>query len=246
MIILGIIGISILILLIWDISILHRIYKLGKKGEAFIPDERYFELKYNINLLKGLATILIFVVGFLGYGSYNDLSKKVGSDINEIVDAQKDSISNLNKEIESFRSSIVAFKKSIDGVVSQKDNVTKELASYQREFSKTKKKLESLDKAISQNTKLYIVESLEFPFNIEDRNTKDCKFYFKEMKTITGIKLPEFEELPSVKVEGSRINLTVTNLTRDYIELSHSNFWGDGKDNYPDHYNFNLWIASTD
>lgn len=244
MIILGIIGISILILLIWDINILHRIYKLGKKGEAFVPDERYFELKYNINLLKGLATLLIFVVGFLGYGSYKDLSKKVGSDINEIVTAQKDSISNLNKEIESFKSTIADFKESIDGVVFQKENVTKELASYQREFSKAKEKLESLDKAISQNTKLYIVENLECKFKGEwpDNN---FTFYFKNMTTVSDLKLPDFESPPYINIQPKGIELEIIELNKEKIVLACSTLieLDRSKEPFP---SVNLWIASTD
>ena len=62
---------------IWNFKTLNDIKKLGKENRTLSPDAKYFELKYNIQFLVGLSTILIAILGVLGYRSLDDVKCKI-------------------------------------------------------------------------------------------------------------------------------------------------------------------------
>ena len=89
--------------MLWEIYSNERFRKLLKKGESILSDDKYFELKYELKLMKYAFMIIVAVAGFLGYASFTDIKLDIS---NEIVDKtssyyqQFDTLINLSlKEI---------------------------------------------------------------------------------------------------------------------------------------------------
>src|SRR5690606_37617796 len=108
----------IIILLIGDFFFLRKIYNFSKKRKQIATDEKYFELKYNINLLRAISAILIFTIGFFGYSSYKDLKNKLNSDLEESTVKQNDKILKIGQNIEFL-------KKDIDSLESLKEELSR-------------------------------------------------------------------------------------------------------------------------
>lgn len=81
-----------MVLIISDVYFLYKIFKTARLKKKSLPDERYFELKYNINLLKAVSAILIFLLGFLGFTTYRDITTIVESDFEERFNKQQERI----------------------------------------------------------------------------------------------------------------------------------------------------------
>jgi len=93
--------IVIFVLIASDVYFLWKIFKsIGKKKKS-LPDEHYFELKYNINLLKAVSAILIFLLGFLGFTTYQDITSIAESNFEEKFSVQDKKIKTLDSIVKN-------------------------------------------------------------------------------------------------------------------------------------------------
>lgn len=101
--------IIIFVLIVSDVFFLWKIYRNVGRKKNRLPDEKYFELKYNINLLKAASAILIFLTGFLGFTAYGDIINKVEEDFSGKFSKQNtriDSLSQILSRYEDFIESL--------------------------------------------------------------------------------------------------------------------------------------------
>ena len=70
------------------------------------------------------------------------------------------------------------------------------------------------------------------------------RFYFKDLYTIIGDKVPEFDKAPvSFVIPQSPSNILVVSTTKDYIEVILATTIGTGDKVEPENYAFGLLIA---
>lgn len=216
--------IIILVLIASDVYFLWRILrKVGKKKKG-LPDERYFELKYNINLLKAVSAILIFLLGFLGFTTYQDITSIVESDFEEKFENQDKRIKALDSIVKNYES-LVKSLKSVEG------KSIENLNDIKREFGLINKKVSQTQEALKTTPQIFIVKNVVIS---EDEQ----KIYFSKLRTIDNEKLPNFKEPPIVNMQCLGADVLVSEVTTEYIEFTN---WVTGK-NY-DKANCDLWIV---
>ncbi|QXP72618.1 hypothetical protein H0I31_02645 [Tenacibaculum sp. AHE15PA] len=226
--------IIILILLIGDLFYLKKILKLLKKKNKTNIDERYFELKYHLNLLKSISAILLFIFGFIGYSGFNDFKKEMSENFNSSLKTQREKITKMDKTLENY-------KKSIDSIVEFKNQLNNLIELNDTDLKRINNKVSSINKSFKYNPKIYIVNQLSYP-----EGSGEIKFEFSKMKTIHGETLPKFKKPPFITVQGYRAGIDILEITTTYILLNMGvtyEYPGISKKKY---FEFDLWIGSQE
>lgn len=217
---------------------LWKIFKNLNKKKKNLPDERYFELKYNINLLKAVSAILIFLIGFLGFNTYNNISENLNQDFTEKVKSQ-------NEKIDSLIDLVSGYEESIKSLKVKEGESVKNLSEINQQFRIINEKLRNNQEALKYTTKVYVINNLKFPTEIFYTTTKEgfLTIYFKDLKTINNENLPVFKSKPMVVLQGKSIQLDATEITKEYIKIGSSMTYGGYVEENPEFYYFDMWIA---
>jgi hypothetical protein len=217
--------------MISDVFFLRKIYKGINRKKKYIPDEKYFELKYNINLLKAVSAILIFLIGFLGFNSYNNISDNLTLDFIERFKKQ-------NKRIDSLTTKLSDYKGFVDSLKVEENETVENLDEINRKFKSINNKLQKNQESLKYTTKVFVVKGLKYVCN-ENIN----RLYFRDLKTFQNEKLPKFTTSPLVVLQGKRTHMEIWNITKDYIEvLSNMGVWDEDNPD-PKFLYFDMWIA---
>lgn len=222
-----------------DVFFLWKIFKSIGSRKKSIPDERYFELKYNINLLKAVSATLIFLLGFLGFTTYQDITKIVESDFEEKFTVQQIRIDKLDSIVKEYEETVKLLK-------SEEGKSIENLNDVKREFNKINTKVAQAQNALKYTPQFYVVRDLVYDEDIDNKTEtkkyEGIRYYFGKMKTIYGEKIPIFKTPPLLNVQGNRSDFLITNVTKDYFDLIITYSSGIGGENdrkYP----FNIWIV---
>ncbi len=132
------------VLLIGDLVFLKRLIKMSKNNSKVSENEKYFELKYHINLLKSTSAILLFVIGYFGYSSYKDLKTNIKTDFEKNIQHQKD-------EIESVSLKIKEINTSIDSLKELKNSLELVVNDYQNRLTNISQKILSINNSTKYN-----------------------------------------------------------------------------------------------
>jgi hypothetical protein len=202
-----------------------------------LPDERYFELKYNINLLKAVSAILIFLLGFLGFTTYNDITDIVEGDFEEKFNIQEEKIKALDSIVKNYEN-IVESLKSAEG------ESIENLNDVKREFGIINRKVSQTQESLKYTTKVFVIRDLKFPIAKFAANSRGEAFRvdFEKLVTIHGERLPKFKSKPLVMLQGKSIQLDLAEATKEYIRIGSSMTYDYGSED-PKYYYFDLWIA---
>ncbi|GBF18229.1 hypothetical protein C21_00386 [Arenibacter sp. NBRC 103722] len=227
------------ILLGWDIYLLRKIYKSGLNGISMLADEKYFELKYNINLLKSISAILIFVVGFLGYSSYNNFKDEFSNDLNKVTENQR-------KQLDSITENIRVISESLDELESLKNNLQQNISDYDSRMSLLNGKVSSINNTLKYNPRIFVTTGIRYPLSTIHKMANGVKVYFKDLKTSFNEDLPKFKKAPLVNVEGYRLDLHILEITEEYFRVGAWSYDNSEIDDKRGYFTFDIWLASFD
>jgi hypothetical protein len=229
--------IVILVLIVSDVYFLRKILKNLDKKKRDLPDERYFELKYNINLLKAVSAILIFLIGFLGFNTYNNISENLNKTFTDKLNTQ-------NKKIDSLINLVSDYEENIESLKIEEGESVKNLGEINQKFRIITDKLKNNQEALKYTTKVYVINNLKFPADKFGAPIQedDFKIRFEDLKTINGESLPKFKTKPMVMLECRGLLLDIIETTNEYVKIGSGIGSGYGGEN-PEFYYFDMWIA---
>ncbi|WGH75149.1 hypothetical protein P8625_13895 [Tenacibaculum tangerinum] len=225
------------ILLIGDLFLLLRIKKTitKKKKNKSDFDEKYFALKYDINLLRSITAIVVTILAFLGYSNFKDFNNEIKNTISQNIKTQTTEIDKINEKL-------IQYGQTIDSLEKLRNTIYSLMGNSENDLKKINTKIMNIDESFKNNPKVYVVNNLKYPVN--EFNNNPITIYFKDMNSIHGEKLPKFKKIPFVNIQGYSIDLSIINVTREYVIVSLSSYIGNENDNYPRNYRFDLWVAS--
>lgn len=179
---------------IWNHRSLRDIKKLTVERSSGLPDARYYELKYNIQLLTGLSTVLIAIIGFLGYSNLDSAKSEMKADFKKSVDSLEYKLNTINNRLDGFNSSA----DKIEGSFSRADLL--------------EAKINGINNKNILKQSYYIVTGLSF----KTKGSEDVStLYFKNFRTNSGDRLPSFKNPPIIiavpDVDTPVITFDVTN-----------------------------------
>lgn len=203
-----------------------------------MPDERYFELKYNINLLKAASAILIFLIGFLGFTTYRDIVDNVENDFSNRFTEQ-------NSRIDSLTQILSSYEKFVDSLKSEAGQSIDNLSDVRREFGIINKKVIQTQRALKYIPRIFVVRNLWYN---EEKESKEMgsgiQYFYDNLKNIHGENLPDFKAPPLIMIQGDGAEFIINENTDEHFDISL--FASSGKGQHKGKYKFGIWIVSLD
>lgn len=224
-------------LLLLDVILLYLIQKnpITRKRNSF--DKRYFELKFELRVLEAVAAILLFVGTFLGVSSLNEIKEDYKSDLEEEIRILRTTTGDLEKKVSNYA-------EALDSLKSEEGQSIENLSDVKREFGIINNKVTRTQEALKYSTRIYVANNLTFKTD-KNEEKRAQKYWFKDLRTIYGEKLPVFKTAPLVltQVKKGGVGLITVDITKDFVELRLSQESLMLYDAQLSDHNFDMWIA---
>jgi hypothetical protein len=161
-----------------------------------------------------VSSIIILIVGFLGYNSIDTIKIDIQGKMDEYID-----------KLKGYDSIIYNYNTLISTLENERDTTFKSLITTKIESEKTKKGLNQLQYDYRLNAKTYFVKGIKISQKLLKDNTQKEQIYFKDLKKFNS-KIPEaFIQEPFVTVVGIGDGvITILKITKEYFEYSFSGY----------------------
>ena len=213
-----------------------------------IEDDRYYELKYKLQFISSVGVIVIAVAGFFGLDKYENFVKEFKSKTDSLdvkLNEYNKKISLLDSNIIKYDTKINAYDNSLKKLDLSKIQFSKAMIASNRGLLQLKDSIDIIKKRNILDKSFYIIDNIKVKNTMVLNNTESgiTKFYFKDMSTTIGDKVPEFEKPPvTFVIPQSPAIIQVVSITKDYIEVLLSSTTGTGLIE-SETYTFGLLIA---
>lgn len=225
-----IILLGLLIFSIWNFFNLNR---LSKQQRIDVETaERYFELKYRIQFLTSFAALIIALIGFVGYNTFDNIKSDIKSELMLEIDS-------LGLEIEDKSEKLFQAEKKLGKLDStyqyisnnQLQSLMTGIKAYQKQVGKTTDQLDEIQKEVLKRD-IYVVENIPISLkqNVDELSGKHpsetryenySKIHFKDLRTNENLPLPDFRKPPLViPVVSSSYIVSVFNVTNKTFQGS--------------------------
>jgi hypothetical protein len=210
--------------------------------------DQYYELKYKLQFISSVGVIVIAVAGFFGLDKYENFVKEFKSKTDSLdikLNEYDKKISLLDSNIIKYDTKINAYDNSLKKLDLSKIQFSKAMIASNNGLLQLKDSIDIIKKRNILDKSFYIIDNLKVKNTMVINNTESgiTKFYFKDMYTTIGDKVPEFEKAPvTFVIPQSPATIQVLSITKDYIEVVLSSATGTGTIE-PETYAFGLLIA---
>ena len=178
---------SLLIFNIWNLITLNQIRKIKVMGQSELSDGKYYELKYKIDFLVAVVSIVIGVVGFLGYNSLSDIKTNLSKRIAFIDSSFANIDTNILKK-DSIANSLNNRINDINDILTNSDFKVK---NYKSKIDSIQRKIDEINNKNIIKQNYYISETL-----VLTESKRDTIIYFDKLKSNVNDKLPVFKKPP--------------------------------------------------
>ena len=120
---------------------------------------------------------------------------------------------------------------------SEEGNSIENLKDIKREFGLINRKVSQTQEALRYTPQIYVVQGLKHYYKKLDEDS--VSFYFKNLITSDGEKLPKFSKPPIINVQGKGSTYYIEEVTTEYVKLN-AMFVYEG----PDFEMLDLWIVT--
>lgn len=233
-----IIGIAILVMNIWNATTLRKLSKNSAKVDSQLNDSKYYELKYKSEFTIAVFTVITAVAGLLGYKTLEDAETSIKADLlvkNNSIDSTFNYTENriLNQDTKLI--DIEERQNKINAVISSEDL---KIVSQAKKLNVIQNTLKELNENNKIKQSFYLVESLEIPKD-------EVVFYFKDLETNLGDKLPKFRKLPFIVPIATVSSINVYNVTLESFTVSISSYLMLENSNEPDVFEFGIMVIEN-
>lgn len=242
--------IFLIVIVVFVIMSFFSLRKLSSQSNGSgMNDDRYFELKYKLQFISSVGVIVIAVAGFFGLDKYDNFI----ADFKTKTDSLDIKLKEYDKKISLLDSSIFKY----DAKIRDYDDIFKNFDASKIQFSKAmiasnkgllqlKDTIDVIKKRNILDKTFYVINNLQVnnPILPDNNGKLITRYYFKDLSTIIGDKLPEFEKPPVIFVVPQSIsNVVIVSLTKEYAEFSANNYSGNNGNEEPKTFAFGLLIA---
>jgi hypothetical protein len=181
--------------------------------------DKYYELKWRINTLLTLGTIIGVMIGYLGFDIKSELAFKFTEykTKTEYLDSLITVLNNKTTAIDSLSNSI---ERDFSEQIKKVDKYKSDIASLQ---ANVKKDIKDIQEENLRQSQIYIVTNI--PITIANKDRAEQKIYYKDLVTNTGNKLPVFKKTPVIQIlknERDAEFLYILENTKEYFKLTYN------------------------
>lgn len=214
-------NVAVLIILVFSIMSVISLWKIKKQSHLSFDfgNERYYELKYKIQYITSVGIVVIGVGAFFGYDKYEKFVERFDkkADSLEIKIKTYDAIiSEMDKNLKTYDNKIYAYDSFIKRLEKSSNIVWSDLKNSNQSLLQLKDTIENIKKRNILEKSFYIVSGLKKSMNIWSGE----RYYFKDLTTIIGDKLPPFDKNPFIIiVPEDGVDYKIVKVTKDYIDI---------------------------
>jgi hypothetical protein len=191
----------------WNLVVLKGLQ--NRQGFNNLKDERYFELKYRIDLITAVFSIAVFFAVFLGYNSVQDVKKNIETDMRTSLDS-------VSKDLDKSRSDAEEIRGVEEKSRSSFDEITLSLDDKKKQLDKLEKQIRAINSKNILKQNYYVVNYRDN----SDREKSTFKIFFKDLKPMSVDRLPKFRTTPAVIVSASEGRRPVIGtITTEWFEI---------------------------
>lgn len=221
---------------IWNYFSLNYLKKKTFYANEQLNDAKYYELKSKHEFVIATISIVTTALVFLGYNSIQGMQDKLKADYDKKVESATAKLTSAEIKVNDLSNGIDGKFQQVDTSFKRYSNYLLKLEMSQAiindQAEKTKNNLNNAQARINEiNSKnifkqnLYIVENLQFDIKVIDDSTESNdwkRFYFKDLRTISGDRLPEFRKPPFIVSALSNVGSTaaIQHITKEYFDLA--------------------------
>ena len=233
--------IALIALSIWNLISIKGLKKYNKSSIQ-ITDDRYYELKYKTEYITTIVIVVISVGAFFGYKWFEEIKKSAADNLKNKTDLFEAKFDSLKLKIRStdtsiikYQSLVVFYKNSFDNLLHNQEKIDKNIQNSDNELSVIIKRIQALNNKNIVKQDIYLID-IKFPMN----NSKQIhRYYYKDLTTTLGDKLPVFNKPPFlIAVADNIIDLWVMTIDKDYFEVSTGDYSG-----LPDSVRFSIMLS---
>ena len=189
-----------IVVVLWNTWILWRLMHRSKRNVGSIQDEKYFDLKYNMQLMIAIFSIVVSVATAMGYTSLNNVKEELRKELTNSIDS-------LNNRLTTINSTAA----NIESFLSETEKITVQVDLLQG-------KVKSINEKNILKQNYYIVTSLKF---IVKDPSEHRTINFKDLKTNLGDRLPNFTTPPLIiTVPDETIPVQVFDITNNSFSVT--------------------------
>jgi hypothetical protein len=190
------IGIGILIYNFYSTYSIRSFFKTSNRRPE-INDQKYWELKYKIESLITISSVIIAIAAYLGISTLNDVKDQVTREIKPQVDSITSQIAHLKDSLKKVNDTLAKYKSEISFLDSGSKIVKEKLLSSKGGIDKLLLDVAEISRKNKIQAQVFIVNNLSI--NIDNPlGGPSYKINFSSLTTSTGDKLPVFNKPPLV------------------------------------------------
>ena len=220
-----IIYIFLLIISVFSAMSFFSLRKLKNQNNSLenFTDDRYYELKYKLQFISSVGVIIIGVCGFLGYDSMNKFVSKYEDKTDSLNIKIKDydsRISRINSELEINDTKIIAYSNFIKRINKSKNQFSSSLLASNKQLNSLTDTINIIKKRNILDKSFYVIDNLFYAEKLDEKENMPKKYYFKDLSTILGDRLPIFDKKPIIFIiPQSGAEIIIKNVTTEYVEV---------------------------
>jgi len=223
--------IALIVSSVWNLLSLKGIKKLNRLNKE-MTDDRYFELKYKIEYITAIIVVVLGVGGFFGYKWFDEIKIDAAKNLKEKTnqyDNKFDSIDSKLKLTENiirlYSGKLDEYEKHSNNIQSSQEFITKKIQNSSGELSGITEKIKAINEKNIIKQDFYIIDNLKI--DTQDTNYVH-RFYFKDLHTLLGDKLPIFSKPPFlIAVPENLIEIDIISINSEYFEINLSSYFED-------------------
>lgn len=202
-----------------------------------------------MEVFTGILLILIAILLYLDYRSLKKLSDSTLNRSRNLSDERYFELKLRLRMIEVI-AAVLLFVGTFLGVFSInkiqenfKTDLNKKIEIQKAVVDSMDAKLARNEQALKYTPRIFVVKDIEFDQK-KGRKTQigeGLKFYYKDLKTIYGEPLPDFEVAPLINLQGDGAEFVVIKNTPEYFEISLYTMSGELDKEI---FDLNIWLVS--
>lgn len=226
--------------------------KIKKQNNQYnfngISDDRYYELKYKLQFITSVGVIIVAVAGFFGVDKFENFvttyNKKTDS-LDVRLKTYNKKISKLDSIISTYDSKIKDYDDFVRNVDWSKTKFSQDIINSNKGLLNLNNKIDAIKKRNILDKSFYVVDNLVVKNALIPENGNGItRFYFKDLTTIIGDKVPEFDKPPvTFVIPQSSSFIYIWSLTTEYFEVSFTGYNRDENKEEPKTFTFGVLIA---
>lgn len=142
-----------------------------------------------------------------------------------------------------------SYEELVESLKSEEGESIENLNDVKREFGLINRKVSQTQNALRYTPQIFVARGLVYNENTDEMSDKKPfrgnRYYYKNIKTIYGDKLPRFKKPPLLNIQGNSSEFLITNNTLEYFDLLITSTFSVPSKPLRE-FKFNIWLVPLD